>query len=174
MKTNLSETDIKTAAGRLGAYLLTKQDAIERLLNIKCMPSEDAPDYEWQVSAAFRSALAGSANERFMKVSSANNTHTIYPNARMNTAFRFWHDVLHSTYGMGFTLKDALIVASLHVAEIKMQFGSDSVEARIMDADTAGQSLYESIHKQFPKRQDLFVLDYVLRGASAAMSGSYE
>lgn len=175
MKTNLSETDIRTAAGKLGAYLLSKQHSIERLLNITCVPSEDAaPKYDWEVSAQFRSAITGSSNERFFKVASDNCTHTIYPNARMNIAFRFWHDVLHSTYGMGFTLKDELQVAALHVAEIKHQFGADSLEARIMDADTAGQSLYESIHKAFPKRQDLFVLDYILRGASAAMQGNYE
>jgi hypothetical protein len=174
MKT-LSEAEIKTAAGRLGAYMLEKQQSIETLLNIKCIATDDveAPAYDWQVSKAFRDAVMGNANERFLKVSSANSMHTIYPNARMNHAFRFWHDILHSTYGLGFNLKDELAAAALHSCEIKRIFGQDSIEARIMDADTAGQSLYESIHKAFPKRQDLFVLDYILRGASAAMTGSY-
>lgn len=171
----LTEADIKTAGGKLGAYLLDKQHSIETLLNIKCIANSDVevPEYDWQVSRAFHIAIAGNANERFLMVSSENSTHTIYPNARMNHAFRFWHDILHSTYGMTFTLKDELAVAAIHVLEIKKVFGADSIEARIMDADTAGQSLYESIHKHFPKRQDLFVLDYILRGASAAMTGSY-
>jgi hypothetical protein len=174
MKT-LSEAEIKTAAGKLGAYLLEKQHSIESLLNIVCRATDEveAPKYDWEVSAAFRKAISGSSNERFFTVSSANSLHTIYPNARMNHAFRFWHDILHSTYGLGFNLKDELSAAVLHVNEIKRIFGSDSIEARIMDADTAGQSLYESIHKAFPKRQDLFVLDYILRGASAALSDTY-
>lgn len=175
MKT-LSEAEIKTAAGKLGAYMLEKQQSIETLLNIVCRASSevDAPAYDWEVSAAFRKAINGNSEDRFLTISSANSIHTIYPNARMNYAFRFWHDIVHSTYGLTFSLKDELKAATIHTLEIKRMFGADSIEARIMDADTAGQSLYESIHKAFPKRQDLFVLDYILRGASVAMSGSYD
>lgn len=160
----------------VSACQIAKQQSIETLLNIVCVASDEVevPKYEWEVSAAFRKAIEGNSNERFLRISSENSVHTIYPNARINYAFRFWHDIVHSTYGLGFNLKDGLKAAVIHTLEIKRIFGQDSVEARIMDADTAGQSLYESIHKAFPKRQDLFVLDYILRGASVAMSGSYD
>lgn len=173
MKT-VNEAEIKTAAGRLGAFLIDNQERIEKLLNIRCVPTADfAPKYDWEVARDFREAISGGDDKRFFRVSSDNSAHTIYPHARMNIAFRFWHDLLHVTYNKAFTLKDELSVAAMHTADIKAQFGADSLEARIMDADTAGQSLYDSIHGGFPVRQDLFVIDYILRGASAALSGSY-
>lgn len=171
---DVTEADIKTAAGKLGAFLLENQARIEKLLNIRCAPTADfAPKYDLEVARAFREAITGSDEKRFFKVSSDNSTHTIYPRTSMNIAFRFWHDLLHVTYNKAFTLKDELSVAAMHTADIKAQFGADSLEARIIDADTAGQSLYDSIHGGFPIRQDLFVIDYILRGASAALSGSY-
>lgn len=171
---NDPERPVIEAGFKLGKYLLDKQQSIERLLNLRANVCFDggAPDNADKLFGAYRRACEGRSygNYGLLPVSGDNMTTTIFGTDQANIAFRFWHDILHCTYGLDFSLKSEVAIGEMHVAEIKRIFGADSLDARIMEADTVGQSIYQSIKGQFPKDQTRFATGYVLHGAAYAFT----
>lgn len=81
--------------------------------------------------------------------------HSIYGSATVNMAFRFWHDVTHVKYGLGFSTADELVVAQLQFDEIKACM--DIYNQMLFLADTMGQSFYfQQTGGKFPKDQVQF------------------
>lgn len=94
---------------------------------------------------------------------------TIYGSALSNMAFRFWHDMVHVTYGLDVTLEDELIAGRHHVADIK-RMGYSKDHQDLMWIDTIGQSLYNYVVGHFPKDQ----LDFTRRVHAASFALSLE
>lgn len=78
---------------------------------------------------------------------------TIYMSPADNHAFRFWHDYLHVSCGLGMSLADELTVANLHIEHVASRWGKDSPEAALMAVDTAGQALYYMVHGEHVPNQ---------------------
>lgn len=84
---------------------------------------------------------------------------TIYGDARVNHAFRAWHDALHLKLGAAFDYDGEKRVA-LEQARL---IDSDAM-ARIILAEVVGQVDYVSKFGQFPIDQVEFVLQYLKGG----------
>jgi hypothetical protein len=88
-------------------------------------------------------------------ISREGNESAVY-GAAANLAFRFWHDYLHYAHRLGVGLRDELKLAAMHRDAVAKRFGADSLEARIMYADVAGQALYFANRGEFIKDQRAF------------------
>lgn len=154
----LDEKAIVEAGFRLGKYLMQKQEEISDLLNVKPRDVLGGPSsYEalldaWQIG------------EDTFPVDATKSDRTIYGTATANIAFRFWHDMLHIFHKKDFSKASEVYVGQLHVEDVKAHFGEGSVEARIMEADTIGQTMYEDLHGKFPENQKDFAINYVQHG----------
>lgn len=172
----INDTDrpVIEAGHRLGMYLREKQQSIEQLLNLRANVVFDggAPDTAHKLFTAYEAACRGRSHGNYglLPVSGDNMHTTIFGSDQANLAFRFWHDILHISYGLDFSLKSEVAIGEMHVAEVKRIFGHASMEGRIMEADTVGQSIYQSIKGQFPKDQTRFAIGYVLHGAAYAFT----
>lgn len=91
---------------------------------------------------------------------------TIYLRPEDNHAFRFWHDHLHVTRGLGMSLSDELAVSVLHVQYVDLAYGKGSIEAALMAADTAGQALYYMVHGEHVPNQLQFARAHFGLGVS--------
>ncbi len=94
-----------------------------------------------------------------MVVWSGGSDNTIYGDARVNHAFRAWHDALHIKLNVGFDLQGETRVA-LEQARI---LGGPWAE--IIMAEVVGQAEYFAKHGEFPKNQVEFIVNY-LKGAA--------
>lgn len=84
---------------------------------------------------------------------------TIYVRPEDNIAFRFVHDSRHFFLGAGFTTEAELLVASCHLARLQADgFGPDSIEHRLLYADTVGQTLFLAETGSFVSNQVRFAL----------------
>ena len=109
-----------------------------------------------------------------LPVSADNCDRTVYTSARVNRAFRAWHDALHLHYGLDFTYAGEMFTAQKHIEAMTGQLGFFEENAKaILWADTAGQSEYFRIHGEFPVDQRAFVLAYTRRGGAAIFEGKY-
>lgn len=137
--------DFDVARIRLGNFIVAKANEICRVNNISYEESKNAPE-------TFEGIIAGFA-ESFMHlkpfyVSSIGCNNTVYIAPYINWAFRFWHDYLHFKHNLTLSFIDELMVSNIHVHEVELEFGVNSLEAKIMQIDTAAQALYYKIHKE--------------------------
>lgn len=78
-----------------------------------------------------------------LRVSNRYCYRTIYPGPIANVAFRFVHDLNHVFLDASFDVDGELLVASCHLARLAIDgFGNGTVEARLLFADTVGQTLF--------------------------------
>lgn len=83
---------------------------------------------------------------------------TVYTTPAANYAFRFWHDILHVTKGLRFDTMDEIEIGIMQTKAVQAEFGKDSLEAKIMLADTVGQSIYAQMNNgEFPDNQVSYV-----------------
>lgn len=83
---------------------------------------------------------------------------TVYASQSANHAFRFWHDVLHCTMHLDFSLESEIEIGKMQTKKVQEIFGDKSLEAMIMLADTVGQSLYAASNNgEFPENQMSYV-----------------
>ena len=87
---------------------------------------------------------------------------TIYGDARVNHAFRAWHDALHLSLNAPFTLEGETRVA----IEQARLIGSDAW-AHVVLAEVVGQAEYLAKHGSFPADQTAFILSYLKTGRVA-------
>ena len=121
------------------------------------------------ITAEFRTAVMTGLPVR---VSSLFCNSTIYIRPEDNVAFRFVHDSRHYFLQAGFETESELLVASCHLSRLQLAgFGPDSIEFRLLYADTVGQVVFLAETGQFMINQLRFALrcvDGPLQDAIAA------
>ncbi len=138
--------------------------------------------FGWRASTSAPSTLADLTREFRactisglpLRVSSLYCDDTIYFNPEDNQAFRFLHDSRHVFLQCGFDLDGELLTASCHLARLRHEgFGPESIEFRLLYADTVGQALFAAEYQSFPTNQLRFALRCVATPLSDAISDEY-
>lgn len=144
----------------LSRFMLSKADNMARLLGFGYVDKDVAPnDIEALRAAWAHSKRTGLA----LPVWAGGSDKTVYTSRGANYAFRFWHDSLHCMHGLGFNTADEITIGIMQTAEVATYFGPDSLESKIMFADTVEQSRYAARHNgEFPDDQLAFVTSRVL------------
>jgi hypothetical protein len=88
---------------------------------------------------------------------------TIYGDARVNHAFRAWHDAQHIRARAGFTLAGERLACEMQCRDLQRAFPSvpESV-LRLIRAEVIGQAEYFARHGAFPIDQAKFIEEYLL------------
>ncbi len=155
------------ARASLSRFLLSKADQMARVLGFGYVDKAIAPNsYAELMTAWHESKRSGLA----LPVWSGGSDKTAYANAGVNYAFRFWHDCLHCLHGLEFNTADEITIGVMQTAEVAAYFGPNSIEARIMYADTVEQTKYAARHNgAFPDDQLTFVSNLVLYPETAKL-----
>jgi len=94
-----------------------------------------------------------------IRVSSLHCTDTIYVDPIYNQAFRFVHDSRHVFLQAGFETEPELLVASCHLARLRHEgYRPETMEFRMLYADTVGQTLFTAETGQFVVNQLRFAV----------------
>lgn len=148
--------EIIAARWRLTPFVHEKAQEYTRKLGVQYEASPNAPETGPQIAYHMRQSQY---HGRPFPVWSGASDNTIYMNAGGNYAFRFWHDALHYLLSMDTSLVDELELGAMHTGVVMARFGFDSLEAKLMRADTMMQSRYAADHAgNFPEDQLAFVL----------------
>lgn len=131
---------------------------LSKTLGIGFEDVEDAPDNYRALVLKFNASLQ---TGKPVPVYSEGSENTIYTNKHGNYAFRFWHDFLHYVNDYDFSIEGELLVADLHLKNIRDTFGFKSLEYRLIYADTIGQIYYYKRYQAFPDNQLDFALAYI-------------
>lgn len=82
---------------------------------------------------------------------------TIYGDARVNHAFRAWHDAAHIAGGFGFTLEGERAACEYQIAQARAVFPRlPEWIVRALRAEVTGQAEYFAAHGTFPADQIAF------------------
>jgi hypothetical protein len=160
------------ARANLSRFMLNKADQMQRLLGFGYVDRDHAPDdYAALMEAWHHSQHTGLA----LPVWSGGSDKTVYTSKGANYACRFWHDSLHCLHGLGFTTQDEITIGIMQTAEVTTFFGPDSIESKIMFADTVEQSRFAARNNgEFPEDQLSFVENCVLYPHMAELLASCE
>jgi len=142
---------------KLNAAILTM---VSNLLPMGYDVSNNAPDtYERLVEHVNKTG-------RILVWSGASET-TIYGDCEINYAFRAWHDFVHFTHKLGFSVLDEIEVCIIQCDQLVKHFGN-SLEIQkfisYLQAEIIGQAQYEVFYGEFPIDQCAFVVDYIETG----------
>lgn len=140
----------------LSAFVLTHAATLEVLHRVEHVAIEHAPNsyaalcLMWEQCKEFPGIG--------FHVWNGGSDATVYTTPAANHAFRFWHDILHVTKGLQFDTMDEIEIGIMQTKAVQAEFGKDSLEAKIMLADTVGQSLYAQMNNgEFPDNQVSYV-----------------
>jgi hypothetical protein len=100
-------------------------------------------------------ALKATTKNKHLLISTDGNSTSIY-GERVNSLFRFYHDVTHITLDSGFSLEGETKVINQHIAEA-IDYGLSSLALEILKADTLGQVHYYYKNKRFVSDQVAFI-----------------
>ena len=135
-------------------------------------PSMRAPSTLGELTAEFRACQISGLP---LRVSSQHCDQTIYASPADNIAFRFVHDSRHVFLQAGFDLEPELLVAGCHVARLHHAgFTADSIESRLLYADTAGQALFLATTGVYVVDQLRFGLRCLVNGIKEAIDLEYQ
>lgn len=96
---------------------------------------------------------------------------TIYVTPEDNVAYRFVHDSRHVFLQAGFDTEAELLVASCHLARLAhCGYGPETIEYRLLYADTVGQVLFTAKHRSFVANQLRFALRCLDRDVHQAIA----
>ena len=141
-------------------------------LGVTWRGSPCAPSSLAEVVEEFR---AGMLTGLPVRISNRFSDNTIYVGPEDNGAFRFVHDSRHYFLRAGFEPESELLVASCHLARLQRAgYSPDSIEYRLLYADTVGQVLFLAETGQFVDNQlryALRCLTNVLQDAISAEAG---
>lgn len=147
------------ARANLSMFILKKADQVQRNVGFGYRDVPDAPNNYADLLTAWRkSKQTGLA----LPVWDGGSDKTVYDNPGVNFAFRFWHDSLHCMHGLTFKTSDEITIGIMQTADVSAYFGADSIESKIMYADTVLQSQYYQRHKEFVNDQYAFVEMHVM------------
>lgn len=146
------------AREKLTKFVILQSEKIQRALNITIEDSENAPSTFEQLKSEFENCLK---MKKPFKVFSGACENTIYTNYHGNISFRFWHDFLHYSKNLGFDTDSEFAVGELQIQAVQKEFGKNSIESKLMQADTIGQVKYFSKYNKFVENQLQFAKDYL-------------
>lgn len=95
-----------------------------------------------------------------LKVWAGASAGTIYGDARVNHAFRAWHDRCHLASGAAFTLEAEHVVCEYQVRELLTRYPGALDVARLIRAEIIGQAEHYAAHGAFPVDQFAFFNSY--------------
>lgn len=154
------------ARKNLTRFMMEKAENLTRAFGFGYVDVEHAPNTYEDLQAAFN--LSTRTHCPFPVWAGASDK-TIYLHCGANYAFRFWHDAIHAIENLNFTTDDEVKIGMMQVKEIAAYFGADSIEAKMMYADTVEQSLYASRNNgEFPPDQIAFVASILEASTIAA------
>lgn len=88
---------------------------------------------------------------------------TIFGDARVNHAFRAWHDATHKRHAFGFTLAGERATCEAQCAELLALWPLASPLAAVIRCEVIGQAEYFATHGAFPLDQIGFARAYLAR-----------
>lgn len=135
----LSEARFMLARSRLGQLVQEEAAQLRADLGLGFVAVDAAPSTLQELSHQWQRCRLDKVP---FPVWAGASDNTIYLRRVANHAFRFWHDHIHVTRGLGMSLVDELSASVVHVQHVARFFGKDSPEAALMAVDTAGQALY--------------------------------
>lgn len=96
------------------------------------------------------------ARRGIMTVWDGASDRTIWRDARVNHAFRAWHDDCHIRAGVGFTLVGERAACELQIRELMAAHPQAHAMAAIIRAEVIGQAEYFAATGSFPEDQIAF------------------
>ncbi|WPH18246.1 hypothetical protein [Variovorax paradoxus] len=149
---------IDYARKQLTDWTIERAARMARDIGFSYEPATDAPNTFEEVCAEFG---ACTRERRGFRVWVGASDKTIYTTPEGNYAFRYMHDVMHAVFKHPFDLAGEIGLARRYLAMVRAKFGKDSLEARMVWIDTAGQSMHHDSHGEFPEDQMAFLLDCI-------------
>jgi len=153
--------DLMDARGRLTDFVIQRAADTAKRVGFGYAACPIAPATYANLREEFR--RASHLGEPFPVYSGASSK-TIYTSTIGNWAFRFWHDVLHCEMNADFSPAGERKVASQQCRDCAEAFGSDSMEFKLLAADTIGQVQYYTECGGFVEDQLTYVLDLIESG----------
>lgn len=158
-KYTMNTEKFEAARINLSTFVLSHAITLSMFHGVDYFPVDNAPNDYDALYDMWRHCQ--SDNGPFL-VWSGGSDKTIYTTQAANHAFRFWHDILHVTKGLKFDTMDEIEIGIIQTKAIQAEFGKDSLEAKIMLADTVGQSVYAQMNQgEFPDNQVSFVYSLI-------------
>lgn len=154
----MNNEQLNAARKNLSNVIIKIAHNISKSLNIGFEESNNAPNTFKQLKEHYKNIKNSGGT---FKVYSGGCDTTIYTSLHANYAFRFWHDITHLTYDLGFSTNDEIETAKKQMEVLKKYIPADSLEFKLFYADTIGQTEYYADHKDFVKDQMAYVVDYV-------------
>jgi hypothetical protein len=142
--------NLEIARGRLSKFVLAQALHITRVTGINYEESNTAPETYEEVLREFTSAKV---LNKPVRVFSGASESTIYTSPAANWAFRFWHDYVHYSFKLDFSVQSEILVGERQCAAVAAEFGLGSLEYRLMYTDTIGQVQYYAANNSFVENQ---------------------
>jgi len=131
-------------------------------------PSAHAPDTFETLSTEYRSCTCSGLP---LRVSSLFCEHVIFEVSRENHALRFWHDTNHVQLRMDFSANGEMEVACYQLEALRAAgFASNSLEHRLLHADSIGQNFCLAVIGRYPIDQLQFDVWCVTDGVDEAIA----
>jgi|SRR6516164_5453411 hypothetical protein len=159
-----TQQNISSARINLSEFVIAKAKDLSYIFDFGYKAVDNAPnDYDSLLEAWHHAKhQKEQGKDAFLPIWNGASDTTIYTSQEANYAFRFWHDVLHCISGLKFNTLDEIDLGLMQTENVKKRFGNDSLEAKLMLADTVGQSTYAALNNgEFPEDQMAFVLSFL-------------
>ncbi len=120
--------------------------------------ADSVPVFLPHTPAAF---LRGLVTGDGLKVWAGASDATIYGDARVNHAFRAWHDACHLRGGLGFTLEAERAACAMQERELLTRYPGALPIAAMLRAEIIGQAEHFAAFGEFPTDQAAFIAAYM-------------
>ena len=122
----------------------------------RCLRDAGAPAFDVADVAPDRVAdvVATWSARRSLRVWSGGTSSAIYPDPASNYAFRAWHDFLHISTGLGFTVADEMRLADVQAAHAARVVGDRFAD--VVWCEIAAQAIYFGHFGRFVADQSAF------------------
>lgn len=135
----MSNRHLLLARRNLTGFVTEQAEAASRRLGFGWRASELAPESFKDLQHEHRSS---ELSRLPLRISPRFSERTIYCSRAANHAMRFWHDTSHVQLGLNFTPDDEIELGCYHLEVLRANgFTADSLEHRLLHADTIGQTL---------------------------------
>jgi hypothetical protein len=163
----MNDRHLCVARRNLTSFVTDQAEATARRLGFGWRGSELAPHSFVELQREHRSSeLTGLP----LRVSTRFCDRTIYTSPDGNRAMRFWHDTSHVRLGLTFTPDDEMELGCYHLEVLRAHgFAADSLEHRLLHADTIGQTLCNVTIGRFPIDQWRFAEIATRLGVASAI-----
>lgn len=135
-----AQQEVEQARANLSRWILELANETADELGVRWHEARIAPQTLDEVVHEFRAAMLTGLPVR---VFNRFCDQTIYLSPADNIAFRFVHDSRHYFLRAGFETEPELLVASCHLSRLQRAgYPTGSIEHRLLEADTIGQTLF--------------------------------